>query len=92
MAFVARTVGSVGPAVLNVGCAAGMDADHLRALGAETLHEVEPMAGPAEMAKQRYDRVWTSTFDGFEPAGLVYDTVILADVLEHMVDPARHFR
>lgn len=87
MAFVQRTAGRIGPAVLNVGCASGMDADQLRALGAQMLHGVEPMAGPATLARQRYDRIWICTFDGFEAASEVYDTVVLADVLEHMVDP-----
>lgn len=92
MAFIERVVTRIGPSVLNVGCAAGMDADRLRQMGAQNLHGIEPVTAPAELAAQRYDRVWNSAFEMFEPSGDWYDTILLADVLEHMADPSGALR
>ncbi len=87
LAFLAQALGTIGPRVLNIGCAAGADAAGLRALGAQVLHGVEPVAPAAAEARSHYDRVDACTFADWEPP-MRYDTVILADSLEHMPSPA----
>lgn len=77
-----------GPRLLNVGCAAGMDAFRLRRLGATTLHGIEPVADAANIASKRYDHVFLSTVEDWCWDGTRYHTIVFADVLEHLVDPS----
>lgn len=86
-AYVADLGINVGPAVLNVGCASGMDAQHLRGAGATTLHGIEPVTAAAAEALDRYDQVANCSFEAYEWDGTEYDWVIFADVLEHMSNP-----
>lgn len=81
-----------GSALLNVGCAGGMDAAHLRAMGVKTLHGIEPVDQAASLAMERYDRVAVSTLENWIWDGTYYDTVVFADVLEHLADPAAALR
>lgn len=87
MDFLARALSTIGPRVLNIGCAAGADAAGLRSLGAHVLHGIEPVPSAAAKARRRYDRVDTCMFADWVPS-MNYDTVIFADSLEHMADPA----
>lgn len=79
--------------VLDVGCFAGAAGAHIK-----TLHPgawvagVEPRADAAARAAQRLDHVQAVMLDkfDFQAAGIglaSIDTVVLADVLEHMYDP-----
>jgi O-antigen biosynthesis protein len=80
-----------GPA-LNVGCAGGADAPHLRGLGATRLHGVEPVASAARTAAKRYDAVDCCPVDAWTWDRTRYDLIVLADVLEHLADPVSLLR
>lgn len=86
--FVEEAGMSVGPRVLNVGCAAGHDARHARALGGKILIGVEPTSA-ALAAEQHYDVVYRCRFEEFTGDKASFDTIVFADSLEHMVDPNR---
>ena len=77
----------IGGRVLNVGCAAGVDSEHLRRLGAETIHGIEPVEEAASLARDSYDSVFVGGLDDWTWDGQPYDLIVVADVLEHMVDP-----
>jgi len=77
-------MGSLQGTVLDVGCGRGAWAPHLRALGADRLVGVEPSAD-SEFARDRYDDFLSGPIQ--EVALPKVDTVIVADVLEHLVDP-----
>lgn len=85
---------SPGGAVLDVGCASG---GLLAALApvARRRDGVELSRGAAEAARQHADDVVGTGLDRLEPgdlAGALYDLVVCADVLEHLVDPADGLR
>jgi O-antigen biosynthesis protein len=75
--------------ILDVGCAAGILGYELKQkLGAEVWGvEYIPMA--AEQAEKRLDRVLQGTIEELLPLlpDGYFDTIIMADVLEHLVDP-----
>lgn len=79
--------------VLDVGCFAGATGAFLKSRYPDAwVAGVEPRADAAVLAARRLDEVQAATLEGFDfaragiaPASL--DTVILADVLEHMYDP-----
>lgn len=86
-----RTNGvSLAGRVLEVGCAAGAAGPHLRGLGATVLEGIEPHSGAAAVAEAsgHYDAVYKCTFDQWSAPAELYDTVVFADVLEHLADPA----
>lgn len=89
----ARSAGlrSAGRA-LNVGCGAGKDAPHLRALGAGVIHGIEPVDQAAESARLTYDRVFHGRVEDWRWDGCPYDLVVFADVLEHMANPEEILR
>ena len=76
---------SPGPNVLDVGCGTGIAARQFQAAGC-TLLGVEPDARMAEFARARGLPVEVATFESWEPAGRVFDTVIAAQSW-HWVDP-----
>ncbi|MFD7996667.1 class I SAM-dependent methyltransferase [Streptomyces mexicanus] len=85
--LVARVVaGSPGSDVLDVGCGTGIAARQFQAAGCTVLG-VEPDARMADVARDRGLRVEVATFEKWEPAGRVFDTVIAAQSW-HWVDPA----
>lgn len=77
--------------VLDVGCGQGGLARHLRAGGADFVYGIEQENGQADVASRKeYDEVFAVTveeaLDG-PLQGRDFDLIILADVLEHLVDP-----
>jgi 2-polyprenyl-3-methyl-5-hydroxy-6-metoxy-1,4-benzoquinol methylase len=75
-----------GP-VLNVGCAAGSDAVHLRSLGATEIHGVEPVPWIAGVARLEYDDVFAGRIEDYPWEHKDFDLIVFADVLEHLSDP-----
>lgn len=77
--------------VLDVGCAQGYLMDLLRdSMGCDCVG-VEPEAGPAAATAERHpvhSVVFTSEARDLLTRDGLFDHVIFADVLEHMVDPA----
>ena len=76
--------------VLEVGCGSGATGAYLKHLGiARSVTGVEKEADPAREAAAQIDRVLcddieTISFDNFNET---FDVILLADVLEHLVDP-----
>ena len=79
--------------VLDVGCYCGATgAEIKRRWPNATVVGIEPLAGAASRAASRLDQVINSTLDAvrFEELGITpgtFDTIIFADVLEHMYNP-----
>lgn len=87
-------VGTAGR-VLDVGCATGYLAQHLRARGsAVTGVEIDPEA--AEVARPHLAELFVADLDDTDLAQLLeprrFDAVVFADVLEHLKDPLRALR
>lgn len=79
--------------VLDVGCGEGAGAAVLRQAGAESLIGVEPMPAAAETAATRYDEVVAAPVEeALHRLPGPFDTILLHDVLEHLVDPAAVLR
>jgi SAM-dependent methyltransferase len=76
----------VGPRVLNVGCAAGLDGPHIRALGGQVLTGIEP-TDAANSASLTYDSVLRCSFEEFAAPPFSFDNIIFADSFEHLSDP-----
>lgn len=79
--------------VLDVGCYAGATGAYVKARHPDArVIGIEPRAAAAARAARRLDAVQATTLEGFDfdAAGIApgtVDTVILADVLEHMYNP-----
>ncbi|HKS45798.1 MAG TPA: class I SAM-dependent methyltransferase [Amycolatopsis sp.] len=78
-------VASPGPDVLDVGCGTGIEARQFQAAGCTVLG-VEPDARMAEFARRRGLEVEIATFEAWEPAGRMFDAVIVGQSW-HWVDP-----
>jgi 2-polyprenyl-3-methyl-5-hydroxy-6-metoxy-1,4-benzoquinol methylase len=77
--------------VLDVGCGAGEVGRSLRAAGAATLVGVELNADAAAAARAHFDEVHVGDVEALVHDGALggpFDTFVLYDVLEHLVDPA----
>jgi 2-polyprenyl-3-methyl-5-hydroxy-6-metoxy-1,4-benzoquinol methylase len=82
--------GSLGR-VLDIGCGAGGVGRSLRAAGAERIVGIEVHRPSAEQARAVLDEVHVGSVEAVLADGRVegpFDTFILYDVLEHLVDPA----
>ncbi|MHB8246572.1 MAG: class I SAM-dependent methyltransferase [Acidimicrobiales bacterium] len=78
-----------GELILDVGCGSGDLAEFLRDSGA-IFDGIEANAARAKLAEQFMRIVEVGTIaPGFEPTKLIacYDTIVAADVIEHVVDP-----
>jgi 2-polyprenyl-3-methyl-5-hydroxy-6-metoxy-1,4-benzoquinol methylase len=77
--------------VLDIGCGTGGFGRTLRRSGGvQEIWGVEPVPEAAEQARTVYDEVRTGFFPDASlglPAG-AFDTVLMLDVLEHLVEPA----
>ncbi len=81
--------------VLDVGCGAGGVGRSLRAAGATRLTGIELNETAAEQARAVFDEVLTADVEELVRRGELtgpFDTVVLYDVLEHLVDPAALLR
>ena len=77
--------------VLDVGCGAGGVGRSLRAAGATAIAGIEIHEASAERARGVLDEVHVGSVEQVLAAGRVegpFDTFVLYDVLEHLVDPA----
>lgn len=75
--------------VLDVGCGAGGFSANLKSRQNVVVHGVELVAEAAEHARKHLDKVWSSTIEEALhdlPDGY-YDCIVVADVLEHLIDP-----
>lgn len=79
--------------LLDVGCSSGNLGAHIKHIhpGCRTIG-IEPNRATAELAAQRLDQVLCGKFEDFNLAdeGIAHggvDTLVMADVLEHMYDP-----
>jgi 2-polyprenyl-3-methyl-5-hydroxy-6-metoxy-1,4-benzoquinol methylase len=74
--------------VLDVGCGEAASATALRAAGASSITGIEVVAAAAELARDHLDELFIGTVE--EQLPLVsgpFDTIVVWDVLEHLVDP-----
>lgn len=88
--LVARLPRPVGR-VLDVGCGAGEVGRSLRAAGTTSLVGVELNPTAAAEAQEHFDEVLVGDAESLVREGALtgpFDTLVLYDVLEHLVDPA----
>ena len=81
-----------GGRLLDVGCACGFLLVAARARGFD-VHGVEPSAWATAYARRQFDlSVWQGALEDapFEPES--FDVVVLADTIEHLIDPRRAMR
>jgi SAM-dependent methyltransferase len=90
---VAALVPPTARRVLDVGCGAGALGALLRRRG-HVVAGVELVPEAADLARQVLDHVAVADVeaDGFPFADSSFDAVVLADVLEHLIDPWRVLR
>jgi 2-polyprenyl-3-methyl-5-hydroxy-6-metoxy-1,4-benzoquinol methylase len=84
-----------GRRVLDIGCGTGAWVPALRAKGAQSLVGIEFATDAADRAERVYDRIIRRPVENVELAdlgGQPFDTIIAADVIEHLVDPWRELR
>lgn len=81
-------VGGSPQTVLDIGCGAGASAGWYRGQGAKTVVGVELDPAAANVARQRFDDVYTEGVESAVPKIRDhFDLIVCADVLEHLVDP-----
>lgn len=75
--------------VLDVGCGAGALGSSVKSRQTAEIHGVELVSQVAEVARTRLDKVLTRTIEDALPelSDSYYDCIVIADVLEHLVDP-----
>jgi 2-polyprenyl-3-methyl-5-hydroxy-6-metoxy-1,4-benzoquinol methylase len=76
-----------GQRLLDIGCGAGAWAPELRAKGATHLEGIEFAGEAADVAESRYDKLHREPVERLDLTGSDFDTIVVADVLEHLVDP-----
>lgn len=85
MALVPRTARRI----LDVGCGAGALGAQIRARQTAELHGIELNEKVAQESRCHFDYVWQGAVESVLPEleNQSYDCIIIADVLEHLVDP-----
>jgi len=73
--------------VLDIGCGTGLMGQRMLRRGARDVWGIEPQQRAFATANRRLSRVINSTFPCPGLAGEHFDLVVMADVLEHTVDP-----
>lgn len=75
--------------LLDVGCGAGGLSANLKARQTVEVHGVELVEKAADHARKYIDQVWNSTIEEALPnlPDKYYDCIVIADVLEHLLDP-----
>jgi 2-polyprenyl-3-methyl-5-hydroxy-6-metoxy-1,4-benzoquinol methylase len=89
---VLRGLGPISGRLLDVGCGEGSWAPRLRQAGASELVALDPSAAAIARAGERYDIAIVGTLEETglgELGGRPFDVLVVADVLEHLVDPWR---
>ena len=77
-------------AAIDIGCASGVLGDNLRRGGVVGICDgIEPFADAARLATARLNQVWHGTLESVssQVPWQQYDLIVMADVLEHLVDP-----
>lgn len=86
-----RLVPLSAKAILDVGCGAGAMGMVLSQRQGCRIEGIEPHPDLSQLAYSRLHRVYTSSvelaFEVIRREGTSYDTIIFADVLEHLIDP-----
>jgi 2-polyprenyl-3-methyl-5-hydroxy-6-metoxy-1,4-benzoquinol methylase len=89
---VLRGLGKISGRLLDVGSGAGSWGPRLRAAGAHELVALDPSAEAIALAGESYDRAVLGTVEDTrleQLGGEPFDVIIVADVLEHLIDPWR---
>ncbi len=87
---VLRGLGAISGRLLDVGSGAGSWAPRLRAAGARELVALDPSAAAIERAARLYDSAVVGTVEDTDLAALggeLFNVIVVADVLEHLVNP-----
>lgn len=81
-------IGGTHASVLDVGCAGGGNAVWYRQHGAIRLVGIEPDEESARAAKASFNKVHSATVENaLQAIDGPFDLIVVADVLEHLVDP-----
>ena len=80
---------STAKRILDLGCGAGNLGKALKRRQDCTVCGIELNKEAAEIARTNLDGVWTDNLNRFDPtfSKVKYDTLIFADILEHLVSP-----
>jgi len=84
-------VPTTSKSILDLGCGAGNLGAALKKRQSCTVHGIELSKGAAEYAAKNLDHVWCDNLNRFDPTFTKqkYDTLIFADILEHLINPWR---
>ncbi len=82
---------STSKSILDLGCGAGNLGKALKKRQHCIVHGIELSSEAAEIAGKNLDHIWCDNLNRFDPKFIKqkYDTLIFADILEHLVSPWR---
>ena len=80
---------STAKSILDLGCGAGNLGKALKQQQNCVVHGVELSREASTIAEKNLDRVWTDNLNRFDPTfcNRKYDTLVFADILEHLISP-----
>lgn len=87
---VLRGLGSISGRLLDVGSGVGGWVPRLRQAGAGELVALDPSEAAIAVARERYDHAIVGTIEETtldDLGGRPFDVIVVADVLEHLLDP-----